>query len=102
MSYIEAGGGVRIGNDVSIAHGTSILSTSHQYRHEAVPIKDQGIECLETVVESGAWIGAKASILMGRTIGSGAIVGAGAVVTRDVQPGAIVGGVPAVQIGERS
>ncbi|GAB4335191.1 MAG: acyltransferase [Calditrichia bacterium] len=52
-------------------------------------------ECVETYVKKGASIGSSATILCGITIGEGAIVGAGAVVTKDVPPGAVVAGVPA-------
>lgn len=50
------------------------------------------------LVKRDAWIGARASILPGVTIGEGAIVGTGAVVTRDVPDGAVVAGVPAKAI----
>jgi maltose O-acetyltransferase len=53
------------------------------------------------VVEDGAWVGERALVLQGRRIGRGAIVGAGAVVTRDVAPFTIVGGNPARVIGHR-
>lgn len=102
MTYIDATGGIRIGNDVSIAHGVTILSTTHQYANGAVPIRDQPVECRETTIADDVWIGARACILAGRSIGSGAIVGAGAVVTRDVPARAIVAGVPARPIGSRS
>lgn len=54
------------------------------------------------VVEDLAWVGERALVLQGRRIGRGAIVGAGAVVTRDVPPYAIVGGNPARVIGHRA
>ena len=46
-------------------------------------------------IESGAWIGARSTILPGVTVGHGAVVAAGAVVTRDVEPNTLVAGVPA-------
>ena len=52
-------------------------------------------------VERDCWIGAKATILDGVTIGRGSVVAAGAVVTKDVCPFTIVGGVPAREIGKR-
>lgn len=53
------------------------------------------------VFEGDNWIGANATILKGVTIGEGAVVAAGAVVTKDVAPYTIVGGVPAKYIGDR-
>jgi len=54
------------------------------------------------VVGDYVWIGARATILPGVTIGRGAVVAAGALVSRDVPPYAVVGGVPAKVIGERA
>jgi len=54
----------------------------------------------EIVIEKDAWLGAGVIVLPGVKIGEGAIIGAGAVVTKDVEPFTIVGGVPAKKIGE--
>lgn len=56
----------------------------------------------KVTIERRAWICARAILLPGVTIGEGAVVGAGAVVTKDVAPYTIVGGVPAMKIGERN
>lgn len=101
MCYIEAAGEISIGNDVSIAHGVTVMSTSHQYTNLEIPIKDQGISYEKVVIGSNVWIGAKATILSGTTIRSGVIVGANAVVTKDVPENTIVGGVPARLIKSR-
>ena len=102
MCYIEGLGGICIGNDVSVAHGASILSTSHSFADYALPIKQQPLLTGKIVIEDNVWIGAKATVLMGRHIGSGSVVGTGAVVTHDVSPNSIVGGVPAKVIRERA
>lgn len=106
MCYIECGnsesGGVRIGNDVSIAHGVSIMATSHKFEGFNIPIKDQGISEREVIIEDGVWIGAKATVLYGRTLGMSSIIGANAVVTQDAPKNTIVGGVPARIIRVRS
>lgn len=93
--YIDATGGVRIGNDVSIAHHATIMSTTHTFTDGTVTIRDQPVASAPTVIEDDVWIGAGSRILAGVTIGSHSIVAAGAVVTRDVPSGVIVGGVPA-------
>ena len=102
LCYIDAAGGVDIGDDVSIAHGVSIMSTSHEFSDLKIPIKDQGVASRPTRIESGCWIGAQTVILGGVTIGRGAIVGAGAVVTHDVRADTVVGGVPAQEIKRRT
>lgn len=101
MTYIECSGGVYIGNDVSIAHSVTIMSEEHLYKAHAVPIKDQGIVYSSVHIEDDVWIGAKAIILSGVTIGRGAIIGAGAVVVRDIPENSIAVGVPAKVIKKR-
>jgi acetyltransferase-like isoleucine patch superfamily enzyme len=101
MCYVDATGGIAIGNDVSIAHGTSIMSTTHKYENIDIPIKDQGFNSSKTVIRNNVWIGAKATILSGILIESGSIVAANAVVTKDIAKNTVVGGVPAKIIKER-
>lgn len=101
LCYIDATGGIDIGDDVSIAHGVSIMSTEHRLDRVDIPIRDQGVSSARVSIGDDIWIGAGARILAGVTIGSGAIIGAGAVVTRDVEPRSIVGGVPARVLRER-
>ena len=62
------------------------------------PIKEQGLTLLETKICDNVWIGAKATILGGVIINSGAVVGAGAVVTKNVMENAVVTGGPAKNI----
>lgn len=102
MCYLEGSGGLIIGSNVSIAHGVTILTESHRYDSLDLPIKDQGLCFKETSIESDVWIGAKATILYGTKIGSGSIIAAGAVVTKDVPEMSIVGGVPAKVIKMRN
>lgn len=101
LTYIEAYGEVKIGNDVSIAHGTTIMSVTHDFDKIDIPIKDQGITGIPIVIEDNVWIGAKATILGGNTIKKGSIIGAGAVVTKNVDENSIVAGVPAKKIRQR-
>ena len=95
MTYIDAYGEIEIGDDVSIAHGASILSTTHEYESLNVPIKDQGLVIKKTTISNDVWIGSKATILSGIYVHEGAIVGANAVVTKNVEKFSIVGGSPA-------
>ncbi len=86
----------RIGNHVMIAPGVSLLSKTHHTARTDIPMTQQGASAhAPVVIENDVWIGRNAVIMPGVHIASGAIVGAGAVVTRDVKPFEIVGGVPA-------
>jgi maltose O-acetyltransferase len=94
-THIRASGGVTIGNRVLIAAGAVITSRQHPVALPRFGLTDDA----PVVIEEDVWIGARAVILPGVTVGRGAIVGAGAVVTQAVAPFTIVGGVPARQIG---
>lgn len=94
--------GAIIGDNVICGPNVLFLKDNHKYGDLARPIKDQGFTAISLpVVDDSAWIGERAIILPGRRIGKGAIVGAGAVVSHDVQPYEIVGGNPACVIGHR-
>jgi acetyltransferase-like isoleucine patch superfamily enzyme len=89
-----------VGNDVLIAPGCFI--TDHEHGHGAHDrIASQGTRSSPVIIEDDVWLGAKVVILPGVTIGRGAVVAAGAVVTKDVPPLEIVAGVPARPIGRR-
>ena len=87
---------IRTGSDVSIGPEASILTLGHD--PQSSDFADRGGD---VVIGNRVWIGYRAIILPGITIGDGAVVGAGAVVTNDVEPFAIVAGNPARKIGER-
>lgn len=82
-------GGVVIGDNVSIAANTQILTNNHDEQEHRILL------CKPVVIKKNAWIGAGVTILPGVTIGENAIVGAAAVVTKDVPDHAIVVGNPA-------
>jgi acetyltransferase-like isoleucine patch superfamily enzyme len=89
--------GVTIEDECFIGHG--VMFTNDRYPRSANPDGSLQTEAdwdvIPTYVRRGASIGSNATVLCGVTIGERAIVGAGAVVTRDVPPGAVVAGVPA-------
>ena len=93
-SYIDAYGEIEIGNDVAIAHQCSIISFNHSSER---CVSRSNLESIgkKITIGNNVWIGAGARILAGVTIGDDAIIAAGAVVTKDVAPETIVGGVPA-------
>jgi acetyltransferase-like isoleucine patch superfamily enzyme len=89
--------GVTIGDEVFVGHGVVFVNdkTPRATAADGSLQTAEDWELLETVVERRASIGSGAVVLGGIRIGEGALVGAGAVVTRDVQPGAVVVGNPA-------
>jgi len=94
---LDARAGITIGNSVSISHRVNIMTGGHDYRSSHFVGVFKPI-----VIEDYAWIGVGCTILQGVKIGKGAVVCAGAVVTRDVEPFSVVAGIPAKKIGSRS
>lgn len=92
---------VTIGTDCLIAEMVSIRDHDHGFTRLDVPMRQQGARTRPVRIGDDVWIGAKATVVSGVTIGDHAIVAAGAVVTSDVPAGAIVGGVPARVIRQR-
>lgn len=95
MSYLDAAGGIEIGNDVSLAHGSTVMSSTHNYQHVSLPTRDQGCALKTTRIGNNVWIGAKTTILYGTTIGDNTIIGAGSVVTKSLEGNFSYVGVPA-------
>ena len=58
-SYIDATGGISIGNDVSIAHSCTLMSTAHNFSSLDLPIRDQGISMASVSIGNGVWLGAE-------------------------------------------
>lgn len=99
---IDASGGrILIGQCTAIGPNVVIRAANHRFDRLDIPIMDQGHEPGEVIIGDDVWIAANCCITPGVHIGKGAIVGAGAVVTRNVEPFSIVGGVPAKVIGRR-
>lgn len=96
-SYLDARGGIKIGDSVSISPGVQII-TGH---HDMNDIKFKYISS-KVIIEDYVWIGTNAIILPGVKLGKGSVVGAGAVVTKNVDPFTVVGGVPAKPLKKRN
>ena len=88
-------GPVTIGSHVNLAQGITVTALNHNFDDATKRIDEQGISTKPVVIDDDVWIGANAVILPGVTIGQHAVVAAGAVVTKDVPPNTVVGGVPA-------
>ena len=93
---LDARGSLDIGRNVSISPEVAILTTQHPYDVAGLPLVSNPV-----VIEDQVFIGMRAMILPGITVGRGAVVAAGSVVTRDVEPLAVVAGVPARPVAKR-
>jgi acetyltransferase-like isoleucine patch superfamily enzyme len=92
---VRGQGGVTIGDAVLIAPMVKILAVNHNFSDTTRPVIDQGITARGIVIEEGAWLGAGATILDGVRVGRGAVVGANAVVSKDIPPHTVAVGIPA-------
>lgn len=98
---ITTAGGVFIGARTLIGYRTQILSANHRIPPVGERIPVSGDVYAQVTIGKDVWIGANCVITPGSTIGEGAIIGAGSVVTKEVAPFSIVGGVPAKLIRMR-
>jgi acetyltransferase-like isoleucine patch superfamily enzyme len=97
-TVIRGQGGVQIGDRVYTSPHTQIIAVNHIFDDPDRPFIDQGITAEGIVIEDDVWLGSGAIITDGVRIGRGAIIAAGAVVTHDVAPHMVVGGIPAKPI----
>ena len=95
FNVIRGQGGVQIGNRVYTSPMVQLVAVNHVFDDAGRPFIEQGITAEGITVEDDVWIGSGAVVTDGVTIGRGAVVAAGAVVTQDVPPYTVVGGVPA-------
>lgn len=100
-AYIGCSGYIEIGDNVMISPRVSIYSENHNFAGLDLPMKEQGVTREFVKIEDDCWIAANSVVLAGVTIGRGSVVSAGSVVTKDVPPYSIVGGVPAKIIRSR-
>lgn len=87
---------LKVGKDVMMGPYVIIVGDNHESSRTDIPMRSQGIKKYPPVrIDDDVWVGARAIILPGLKIGRGAIIGAGAVVTKDVPPYAVCAGNPA-------
>lgn len=96
-----AGGDIKIGQDCLIASHSGIYATNHNFADPTRIIRDQGSTRKGIVIENDCWLGHGVIVLDGVTIGQGSVIGAGAVVTRNILPYSIAVGIPAKVIDQR-
>ena len=90
----DTGAHITIGDDFLMGPGAMIFTSNYKTSRSA-PMRDQERNQRDVTIGNDVWLGSQAVVTAGVRIGDGAIVAAGAVVTRDVPPYAVVGGVPA-------
>lgn len=92
----DATGSIAIGDHVTFGHGVMVTTSHHEFGH---PRRRSGeLRPLPVQVGHGAWLSSRVTVLPGVRIGEGAVVAAGAVVARDVEPHTLVAGVPAREV----
>ena len=96
--HVDLGAPVQIGDGVRIGHDVTMLTINHVIG--GVSLRSGESEFSPIVIGDGTWIASRVVILPGVTVGRGAVVAAGAVVTRDVPPNTLVAGVPARVVRE--
>ncbi len=93
---------VVIGNDVMMGPDVKIYTVNHEFSNTKIPMNKQGFRnSRRVVIEDDVWIGANVIILPGVTIGKGSVLGAGCVISKDVEPYSIMVGNPARKVKSR-
>jgi len=97
IAYLD----VDIGEECLLADWVYVADFDHRYQDPAVPIREQGIITSPVRIEPDCWIGEKATVLRGATVGRGSVIGAHALVRDDVPPYSVAVGIPARVVRDR-
>ncbi len=100
-AHAVVAGNVTFGNGVRMSSLASVYGFNHMFDRTDVPIHQQGVVCKGVVIEDDVWIGSHAVVVDGVRVGRGSVLAAGAVVVKDVLPGSVVAGNPAIVIKTR-
>lgn len=95
---MDARGGLEFGENVNLSSNVSIYTLQHDHRDPYFRCTKQDTK---VIIDKYAWLGSNCIILPGVHIGEGAVCCAGCVVTKDVEPYAVVAGIPAKKVNER-
>lgn len=99
----EMTGDITIGKDVMMGPEVIIYTQNHAFDRTDIPMMYQGgTEEKPVIIDDDVWIGRRVIIMGGVHVGKGSIIGAGAIVTKDIEPYSVVGGVPAKVIKKRA
>lgn len=96
-----AGESISVGKDCLIASNSGIYAINHNFADPTRKIKEQGVSFKGIVIEDDCWLGSGVRVVDGVTISQGSVIGAGAVVTKDIPPYSVAVGVPARVISSR-
>jgi acetyltransferase-like isoleucine patch superfamily enzyme len=99
--FITAGGGIWLHDNISIGPDCMIWSVNHKFDDPDKPVREQGWEYKKVVIEEDVWLGACCIIKPGVTIGKGAVISAGTILSKSVPPFSIVAGNPGRVVGWR-
>jgi acetyltransferase-like isoleucine patch superfamily enzyme len=99
--YIGAKGPVIIGDDTEMGPGCKIIAENHSFADLSLPVREQPLSRKGITVGANCWFGANVVVLDGCSVGKGAVLAAGSIVTRDVTANTIVAGVPARLVRQR-
>ena len=99
-NWLQGAGEIEIGDDVIIGPGVRIISTTHDISDPDQPFACQPLICGSVWIGNNVWIGADVVILTGVSIGKNVVVGAGSLVTRDLEEGGVYVGTPARRVKE--
>lgn len=94
-------GPIKIGQNCLIGSHSGIYGNNHNFADPNHLIFEQGITCKGIVIEDDCWLGTGVKVLDGVTIGQGSVIGAGAVVTKNIPPYSVAVGVPAKVVSQR-
>ena len=89
-AYVGCSGKIVIGKNVMFGPKCSLFAENHNFKDTNVTIKSQGVNQRGIVIEDDCWIGSNVIILDGVTIGKGSVIGAGALVTKNIPAGSVV------------
>ena len=100
-TYIDGRGGITMGDNILIGPNCVLSSTGHGTESTIIPMSEQPVQYGHIKIGNDVWIGANVFVKMGVTIHDGCVLAAGSVVTTDVPPYSVYGGVPAKLISQR-
>jgi len=101
FSWLEGWGGLKIGDYTLIGPHVVVLTSCYDFEDTSLPIKTQELRIGKVIIGKDVWLGTHVVVLPGVKIGQGAIIGAGAVVSKDIEENCVAVGVPAKVIRKR-
>jgi len=97
----STGGKIIIGDNVMVGPNVVMRTANHKFDNASIPMNMQGHSIQDIIIENNVWIAANVVVLGGVKIGTGSIIAAGSVVTKDVPANVIAGGIPAIILKDR-